>query len=201
MKVTLNRLLLLAICLFTFGFPLLIKANIPIAPTFHIFKISPELKVIQILPSVYIIEDQSWSVAPAYSMIVEISANNLLMVDTPYTPQNTAIELKWINKKFGKKRITAINTHYHVDRLGGNEVLTQNNIPVYGSYLTASLLSDPKALNNKWKAKTNILNDISDSKIKREFRSIHFTAPNHLFSIHPGKILYLDDKKVEIFYM
>ena len=49
---------------------------------------------------------------PAYSMVVEMSADSLLMVDTPYTPQNTKIVLKWINEKFGKKKITAINTHY-----------------------------------------------------------------------------------------
>src|SRR5258708_5479876 len=82
--------------------------------SFEVFTIADEIKVIRILPSVYVIEDQG-GIAPSYSMIVDISDNNLLLVDTT-NPEKTTQVLEWANKKFCNKKIVAINTHHHDDR-------------------------------------------------------------------------------------
>ena len=137
--------------------------------TYETFMLANELKVIHILPSVYVIEDQG-GIAPAYSMIVDISDDNLLLVDTS-DPEKTKQVLAWANKKLNNKKIVAINTHHHSDRTGGNAVLLKEKIPVYGSDLTAKL-----------------------SKEKHE------TPPDHIFPALDGKTLSFGDKKVIIYY-
>lgn len=163
------------------------------------FLLASGLKVIQLEHQVFVIEDQNGP-APAYSLIVEMSADQLLMVDAPYTPKYTKIVLNWMHAKWGAKHITAINTHYHLDRVGGNEVLAQAHIPVYGSDLTAALLSDPNAPNNKWVVGKDLSTYVSDPALKKTFQTMKIVAPTHLFPIKQGKILYLGNKKVEIFY-
>lgn len=139
------------------------------ASSFEVFMIAKELKVIRILPSVYVIEDQG-GIAPSYSMIVDISDDNLLLVDSTSSEKITQV-LAWAKQRFTDKKIVAINTHHHIDRTGGNAVLIKENIPVYGSDLTAAL------------AKKN-----------------HETAPNHTFLASAGMTLDFDNQKVEIFY-
>ena len=136
--------------------------------SFEIFYIATELKVIQILPSVYVIEDQGG--IPSYSMMVDISDDHLLLVDTT-GPEKTKHVLRWANKKFNGKKIVAMNTHHHSDRTGGNAILSAEGIPVYGSDLAASLVKEENEM-----------------------------APNHIFPIKQGKILNFDHKKVRIFY-
>ncbi len=135
------------------------------APTYETYNIAPELKIIHILPSVYVIEDQGG--IPSYSMLVDISDDQLLLVDTT-SPEKTKSVLEWVNKKFTDKTIVAINTHHHWDRTGGNQVLFEQKIPVYGSDLTASLAKEEKEI-----------------------------APNHTFPASEGKVLNFDDKQVK----
>ncbi len=168
-------------------------------PTLPTIQLASGLKVIQLQPTIYVVEDKDGQ-APAYSMIAVMSDTDLLMVDAPYTPQNTAKVLQWVHKKWGDKKITEINTHYHLDRVGGNDVLVQKKIPVYGSDLTASLLSDPKAPNNKWKVRQDLAGYVNDPEVKQHILTMRITAPDHLFPLKEGKTLVFGDKKVEIFY-
>jgi len=68
----------------------------------------------------------------ANSLIVEMENSDLVMVDTPYTPEATRDLLEWVAARFGKRSITAINTGYHHDNLGGNSCLIEQGVPVYG---------------------------------------------------------------------
>ncbi len=92
----------------------------------------------------FVIKDSSFispSPALAYSMVFFMPPQDIVIIDTSYTPNNMEAVLKWIDEKFGKdKKITVINTHHHVDRLGGNKVLIDRNIDVYASKLIDELL-------------------------------------------------------------
>lgn len=157
---------------------------------FEHWMINSKLEIIHILPTVFIIKDNE-EPFPAYSMLVKLPKSNVLMVDA-YTPEATRIVLNWVKKTFGRQHITAINTHYHIDRLGGNEVLIQNHIPIYGSDLTAFLLKK----NGEAKRPTQI----ADPETQTEVKNIQLTPPNHLFPIQKGLILEIAGRKVEIYY-
>jgi glyoxylase-like metal-dependent hydrolase (beta-lactamase superfamily II) len=79
---------------------------------------------------------------PANSLIARMESSDLVLVDTPYTPEATRELLEWIVTRFGEYPIIAINTGYHHDNLGGNGCLIERGIPVYGSDLTARLLRE-----------------------------------------------------------
>lgn len=177
----------------------LIKNDMSIKKSFSLFKIGSRLKVIQILPSVFIVEANDGP-APAYSMIVELSANILLIVDSPYTAQYSKILLEWIYQKFGKRKMLAINTHYHLDRIGGNEIWIKEKIPVYGSDLTAFLIADAMKKNNKQKMNIDLIQYLSDLQLKKAFKVMNITPPDYLFPLRQGKILFIGSRKVEIFY-
>jgi len=162
--------LILVISFLMGGYSILTEANPVVkSPSFETFYIATELKVIPILPSVYVIEDQG-GIAPAYSMMLELSDDHLLLIDTT-EPEKTKQVLQWANKQFSGKKMVAINTHHHSDRTGGNAVLIEAGIPVYGSDLGASLVKEEGEM-----------------------------AASHIFSLHQGKTLHFDDKEIRIFY-
>jgi hypothetical protein len=83
-----------------------------------------------------------------------------------YTPKAMGLILNWINKKFGKRNIIAINTHFHIDRLGGNEALINAGIPIYCSDLTI------KEINEKGQKSINLmLSWIKDENIKYYYQN------------------------------
>ena len=66
----------------------------------------------------------------------------LVLVDTPYTPEATKALLGWMETRFGARELIAINTGFHVDNLGGNSVLIEAGIPVYGAEETVALVEE-----------------------------------------------------------
>lgn len=101
-------------------------------------EINRELYIKQIRDGVFVVTHEfPW---PANSLIVEMDNTDLVLVDTPYTPEATRELLNWIETELGEREIIAINTGLHVDNLGGNSYLIEQEIPVYGSELTAELI-------------------------------------------------------------
>ncbi len=92
------------------------------------------------------IAERAWVVTherpyPANSLLVQADDESLLLVDTPWTPEATKRLLSWIKERFGPKPLQAVNTHFHLDSLGGNPVLRGAGIRVAGHGLTRSLLT------------------------------------------------------------
>jgi len=122
----------------------------------------------------FVIEDSSF--APSYSMVIATSPQDILIIDTPYTPNGMEAVLVWIEHKFGKaQHITAINTHHHVDRLGGNKALRDRGIDVYASDLTLELLKEKRE-----KVLVGIKEMFSDSP---QSKNLQFTPPNKSISL------------------
>jgi glyoxylase-like metal-dependent hydrolase (beta-lactamase superfamily II) len=132
------------------------------------------------------------------SLVVEMADSSLVMVDTPYTPAATQVLLDWLNTRFGARSITAINTHFHVDRLGGNSALIAAGIPVYGSDLTAQLLAErgeqSRALLLSW------LSGAENQRFYAAHQAIPYTAPDHLFELKAGLELQWGNEIVQVVF-
>ena len=74
---------------------------------------------------------------PSNGLIVR-SAGQVLLVDTAWTPEQTAKLLDWVEKNLGAKVTSAIVTHSHADRMGGLAELERRGIPAGGVDLTAA---------------------------------------------------------------
>ncbi|MGL4368277.1 MAG: MBL fold metallo-hydrolase, partial [Spirochaetota bacterium] len=58
---------------------------------------------------------------PSNSLITVFDNGAVLFIDTPYTPEATAELIIFVKSKIRNAKITAVNTHFHIDRLGGNK--------------------------------------------------------------------------------
>jgi metallo-beta-lactamase class B len=145
-------------------------------------ELAPKLTIEELNPDLFVVTHAyPW---PANSLVAIMENGEIVLVDVPYTPDATDILLNWIDKKYGKRTITAINTHFHVDRLGGNAALVKRGIPIYGSELTA------KAIKTRGDASLKLLLSwISDDSIKNYYRHFTYVPPTNLFDAKKGLVL------------
>jgi len=135
---------------------------------------------------------------PANSLIVEMSNSDIVLVDTPYTPEATKELLKWMKSHFGDRKIVVINTGFHFDNLGGNKALIENNIPIYGSDLTPKLIKThgeaSRELMLKWLEKPE------SKRFFNAYKEIPYIAPNKLFKLKEVEKLIIGSEEIEIYY-
>lgn len=104
-------------------------------------RINNELTVKEIEPGFYLAIHNF--LGPANSLIIKYKNGQLLLIDTPFTDDATKELVDWVLKDdTSNVKITAVNTHFHMDNLGGNGYLYKKNAVIYGSDLTVSLLNE-----------------------------------------------------------
>lgn len=160
------------------------------------FDISEDLHVRKVQEGVFVITHAfPW---PGNSMIVEMTSSNLVLVDTPYTPEATRDVLAWVEAQLGERDITAINTGYHYDNLGGNSYLIEQGIPVYGSAVIAELLEERgeemRTMTLDW------LQAPQYQRYREAHESLPYVAPTHLFDLDEGLQLEFGDETVQVYY-
>lgn len=156
--------------------------------------IAAHLTAIEIERGAFVISHE-FPIAQANSMVVEMSPTDLLISDAPWTSAATRELLKWTKEKFGERKITAINTHSHMDRIAGNEVFLSHASEVYSSDLTIKYVNKSKATELVTMAKR-----VEAAELKAEFKKMKIKEANNSFPLKEGKVLQFGDTKAEIFY-
>lgn len=80
-----------------------------------------------------------WS---ANSLVAGSKGGVVVLADTPPTEATTRRLLEWVDERLSPSSIVAMVSHYHVDALGGNRVLKERGIPIYGHHSTPALLDE-----------------------------------------------------------
>ena len=134
---------------------------------------------------------------PANSLLVEMANSDLVIVGSTYTPEAMASLLDWADARFGRRRITAINTGYHVDNLGGNAALAKRGVPVYGSKETADLLHQRGEITRKV-----VLDLIADktSAVYQFHEHMVLIPPTRMFALLDGLHLRFGHEEVVAFW-
>ena len=161
--------------------------------TFPIEKIDEEMQIVQISEDVFVV--QHFFPWVNNSMVYFPDSVNVLIVDTPCTPEAMIKVLDWIGKRITDPEITVINTHYHIDCLGGNQALIDRNITVYASDKSVELID--KFDSAKDRASFDM---IENEDIRNYYRNFHPVKPNHIFRPEEGMILSFGDIKVLVAY-
>lgn len=100
--------------------------------------VPPEIAVRTLEPGVHVVvQARPWA---ANALLVEMGPEDLVLVDALYTPAAMKELLAWIDKRMPRRRLLAVNTHFHSDRTGGNAALKERKVPVYASDLTVRLM-------------------------------------------------------------
>lgn len=133
---------------------------------------------------------------PANSLIIIVDNNNILWIDTPYTPEATSLVLDWIYNKFGEDySIIEINTGFHIDNLGGNRELITRNIPIYGSLVTCELLKTGST-----HTMSKLVQWLDDPLYIDVYSNFEFFCPTVTFDINEEQKIKLGKEEVIIYY-
>lgn len=161
------------------------------------FQLSEDLKVTEIENDIYLVTHSfPW---PGNSLLVLVDESEILWIDTPYTPDATALVLNWVEEELGEGcSITEINTGFHIDNLGGNQELRRRNIPIYGSELTCELLDTKSGT-----TMSNLQAWLRDERF-REHRGVYsdfeFYGPTITFDINQEQYISMGSEDVIIYY-
>ena len=134
---------------------------------------------------------------PANSLLVEMANADLVIVGSTYTPGAMSSLLDWADARFGRRRITAINTGYHADNLGGNAALVKRGVPVYGSKETAGLLQRQGERTRK--IVLDLIGDKASSVYQAHARLI-LIPPTRMFALAEGLHLRFGHEEVVVFW-
>ncbi len=103
-------------------------------------KLSKDLKLDKVAEGAWVVR-HDWTFA-SNSVVLRMPGGEVVLVDTPCTSKATARLVEWVRDQLKPSVIAAVNTHYHVDRLGGNGALRRLGIVSWGTTHTARLLQE-----------------------------------------------------------
>ena len=107
----------------------------------NIIELSADLQVYPLTDDVWV--HRSWADLagtryPANGLLIN-NDDTLVLIDTAWGNDSTALLLEWVTVKFGKYPDVAILTHAHADRIGGLPALAEHHIPAYVHPMTREL--------------------------------------------------------------
>ena len=161
------------------------------------FQISSYLYYSMVRDSVYMITHH-FPRFGSNSLFVLLPGEQGVLIDTPHETGGTRSLLTWIQSSFGNLQLTAINTGWHQDNLGGNECLLSQQIPVYGPSLTANLI-----MNRGNELKEILLEQtksLEDQSYYKSYMELELLPPDHTFPIEEGLLLQKGGETFEVYY-
>lgn len=156
-------------------------------------KLAEDLVLRELGPGVHLITHaHPWA---ANALLVEMANGDLVLCDPTYTVDAMRRVLAWIDGHHGKRRIVAISTHFHIDRVGGNGALVERGIPVYGADLTLKMLAERGDAGRRW-----LRESLDDKALIAEFEAQPTVAPDHPFPAAEGLTLRFGEEQVVVHY-
>jgi len=158
-------------------------------------KLSDELFVSRLSDTVFVVTHYfPWE---SNSLIVRASGGEVVLIDTPYDVSATELMLDWIYRTMKPDKITAINTGFHIDNLGGNQCLREKGIDIYGSDRTCSLIDERGS-----RTQEQIISWLKpeQTRIRDVYEKMVFVKPNKTFRINDGIVLEISDLTFDVFF-
>jgi cyclase len=180
-------------------------------------KAEDDFQLVKVADGVYGCIAKSGGLASGNAGFV-VGDGGVLIVDTFFTPIAVEEMISEIGKITAQPLKFAVNTHYHLDHTGGNQVLAERNVPIIAhdnvaKWLTVKNRRFLPAAEELQKRKADIakqLNDLAEAQkekrgqLERQLArldamlSIKLTNPSLTFG--SGRLyLYLGSREVELF--
>ncbi|MDX6770369.1 MAG: MBL fold metallo-hydrolase [Elusimicrobiota bacterium] len=140
--------------------------------------------------AVVVTQTRPWS---ANALLVETAGGDLVLVDALWTPAAMRELLAWVDKRYPKRALLALNTHFHPDRVGGNSVLRERKVPLYASDATVRLMkSRGRAVQG------GLAGTVDDEALRAELLAAPQVPADGVFSLERGLKLTVGGDAVEI---
>jgi len=148
----------------------------------------------ELAPGTYVLhEAEPWA---TNVLLVEMPDDSLVLVNAPATEASTRVLLGYLEARFGQRRLTVINSHHHIDSVGGNALLLERGAEVIASAQTAALIaSDTPA---------DIVHIVRDQLVppqfEPDFEQTRLAQPSRTFEAAAGLTLRFGAEEVRIFH-
>lgn len=129
-------------------------------------------------------------------LLAEMPDRSLLLVNAPATEAATRDLLGYIDARFGTRKLTAINSHHHIDSVGGNAVLLDRAVDVVASTETAALTARDTAAQRDGAVKSGLV----PAAMAKEFMTTRIVPATHTFEAQQGLRLRFGVEEVRVLF-
>ncbi len=131
------------------------------------------------------------------SLLVRTADGTVILVDTPFTPPDTVELVAWVEKRWGSRPAYAINSHWHNDAAGGNQVLIEMGVEVISSARTAEAIKQSGD-----KLREDLIEHFAekDPETAEELKEYRPTPATRVLKIEKSVELVLGGEKVQLIY-
>ncbi len=155
--------------------------------------LADDLKSIRISENCYIHVSyhdlQDYKNVPANGLVYK-TASGAYIIDTPWTNEQTALLIKWIEDSLKTKTVGVIAGHWHQDCMGGLEQVHKLNINSYACELTQEAARENKRPVPKTGFKDSLVISSGDDKIVLKYLGGGHTEDNIFVWLPNEKILF-----------
>jgi metallo-beta-lactamase class B len=129
-------------------------------------------------------------------LLVEMPDDSLVLVNAPATEASTRVLLGYIEARFGQRRLTVINSHHHIDSVGGNALLLERGAEVIASAQTAALIASDTPQDV-----VHIVRDrLVPERFEADFQQTRLAQPSRTFDPAGGLTLRFGAEEVRVFH-
>lgn len=128
-------------------------------------------------------------------LVVKMNDDTVVLVSSPFEKLATKTLLDWVNKTLSPKKSVDINTHFHLDGTGGNEIYRQMGVETWSSDLTKEM----RIADNK-KDRVKSAEFYENEDLKKRILQSHPTFAEHTFNLKEGKAFSFSGEIVEVYF-
>lgn len=173
--------------------PAVIKPSTIAAQSPETIKLDHNMEVKKIMEDVFMITDQDYR--SSNILAVKMKDGTVFLASSSFEGVGTETLLTWVKKNLNPKRIVAVNTHFHMDGTGGNEVYKKNAVEIWSSEMTKKLqLEFGQTMINK------VAPDYDRKELRERILKSKVVVADHIFSAKEGKTFDFSGEKVEVYY-
>lgn len=150
------------------------------------------LRIDKLSDDLYVISEPNCFAAN--TLLVRMADGSLVLCDAPVTAAATQELLDWVRRAFGRPIDVAINSHFHADASGGNDVLIRAGVTVYGSERTAELIRERGE-----SLKQMLMENFADEPaVQSAIRNTRIVPPSKTFPEGEGLELHFGEEIVRV---
>lgn len=127
-------------------------------------------------------------------LISRMKDGTVVLASSPYENRGTRRLIKWVKTNLNPKKIVAINTHFHADGTGGNQVYHEEGVETWATKMTAKLqMTEGKKI-------LPLMLRGHEKPIQERIKATRLEPAKNLFDAKQGMVFEFSKEKVEVYY-
>jgi glyoxylase-like metal-dependent hydrolase (beta-lactamase superfamily II) len=157
------------------------------------FDLAHNMTVTKIAPDSFVVTDRDFY--SSNTLVVKTGDGTVVLVSSPFENLGTMTLMDWVIKTLSPKKMVAINTHFHLDGTGGNEIYKKMGVEIWSSDLTKTLRNE-----DNQKDRVKAAEFYTDEKLKKRVLDSNPIAADHTFELKKGKLFSFSGEQIEVFF-